>query len=196
MHPIDAAGSTGKDLTHASDGRSLRADARHLGDVAAELENLAEYFDKDLKAAANKIRSLTHPTAVDGARGYGGAMADWTNPSGRFADADELWRRYGQAAASAGSFSEQLHGAIADLAEGTRTIAKRYTSTEARNDLIARQIENVLTSSSADDRSTGGYAGDDSSPSSAGTGASASGDTSTGAVGSNGDGYGNGGSNE
>lgn len=145
-HSIDAVGGTGEDLTRGPDHRVLRADARHLADVATELDNLANYFGRDLKESVDRIRSLTHPSAADGAKHYGGAKTGWTNPTGQFGDAHSLWDRYGQAATAAATFSERIHSAVSHLADGTRTIAARYTNTESRNDLVARQIEAFLTS--------------------------------------------------
>lgn len=168
-HPIDLEGSTlgdpRADLTHGVDGRPLHADARHLADVAKELYNLASYLDGDLTTAAKDIRSATRVSGAE-ARDHhaGGAMNDRTNPSGRFADADTLWHRYGAGAAAAEEFSVRLHRAIADLAEGTRTIAERYATAERRNSLLAEQVENLLTSSAAgtdsDTAAPPGHAGD------------------------------------
>jgi hypothetical protein len=91
-------------------------------------------------------------------------MNDWNNPSGRFADADYLWGRYGAAAQSTRAFGTNLTSAIQQLADGTALIAKRYRSTEARNRLLAKQVESLLASSNSGTASDGSaYAGTDGS---------------------------------
>lgn len=160
-HAIDNQGTAETpDLTVGAGGRALHADARHLADVAAELDNLAEHLKKDLNDAADGIVKLTQLAADQSQHHYGGAVADWTNPSGRFGDADRLWARYGSAASSASTMASQLEQAISRLAAGTRTIAHRYSTTEDRNRLLAKQVESLLASSpgssTADASSTAG----------------------------------------
>ncbi|HEY3504975.1 MAG TPA: hypothetical protein VGN37_19595 [Actinocatenispora sp.] len=184
-HPIDLGGGPAPDLS-GDGGRALHADARHLADVATELDNLAMYLDEHLTPAAQRIRKQTHVAPDDHHRG--GAMSTWTNPSGRFADADDLWGRYGESAVAAATFTGTIHRAIADLAAGTRTIAQRYATVERRNQLAAKQVEDLLTSSAADngtpDASAAGYTGG-----AAGTGAP---DGGTGAASGGGTGAGGG----
>lgn len=146
-HAIDGEGTaTTPDLTVGAGGHHLHADAKHLADVASELSNLADYLSRDLGKAAKQIVELSDRHA---GHHYGGAMNDWNNPSGRFADADFLWGRYGAAASSTREFGTSLARAIQQLADGTELIAKRYRSTEARNRLLAKQVESLLTSKDA-----------------------------------------------
>ncbi|BCJ35239.1 hypothetical protein Athai_27420 [Actinocatenispora thailandica] len=147
QHAIDGEGTaTTPDLAVGDSGRHLQADAKHLADVARELSNLADYLDRDLGKAAKQIVELSGRHAQ---HHYGGAMKDWNNPSGRFSDADYLWGRYGAAAASTRDFGTSLASAVQQLADGTELIAKRYRSTEARNRLLAKQVESLLASSGA-----------------------------------------------
>lgn len=159
-HPIDNAGLPADDHGLEKQLGTLHVDPQHLHDLAAELRDLQQYLATEGQKHVNEIRHLS--TVTGGKDNHeGGAVADWTNPAGRFGDADTLWTGYQGVSTAVAQFVNTLSGQLTAYASAADTIADRHQNTEERNALNAQDVDKLLqsntgTSTAADTQVTGG----------------------------------------